>query len=277
MNFSKRHPYLFWEIIGAGLLLADLAFAFVSFMCEFGEWCYPVIAFSGIGAMSFMVISPLIVYAKRRKLIPDGDHKELERILFDKIYAVNRVRSRSREGLFAALGFIGFFVCFFGVYLLGEYVSIVLGLVSLILTLAMPFLMLICSRKLALKDFYKAPEGEKLIDFLIPGDVGKFIEDTVDDTNPPAVVVATDMPEMFWNFFYNWLSFYLKNERLELYILPSQEPRRCFASADEEPNDFLYCIPTGQLDISKEKGRMFNLECDIMGALPLSIFYEPEI
>lgn len=47
MNFRERHPYLFWELIGWGLLIADFAFAVISFIHSFGEWIFPVIFFRG--------------------------------------------------------------------------------------------------------------------------------------------------------------------------------------------------------------------------------------
>lgn len=138
--------------------------------------------------------------------------------------------------------------------------------------ITMPFILIIIERKLALKRFYTIPNGKKLIDFSTPEDLTKFLDKTIGETDPPAVVVAAEMPEIFWDFLCNWLNFYLKNERLKLYIIPYSDP--CSdPSLITEANRVLCCIPIEQLDLGKEKGRMFRCECDVMGTAPLSYFW----
>ncbi len=51
MSFAEKHPYLFWQLIGWGILLIDFVFVVIAVFNDFGEWSYPIIVFTFIGAL----------------------------------------------------------------------------------------------------------------------------------------------------------------------------------------------------------------------------------
>ncbi len=38
MSFAEKHPYLFWQLIGWGILLIDFVFVVIAVFNDFGEW-----------------------------------------------------------------------------------------------------------------------------------------------------------------------------------------------------------------------------------------------
>ncbi len=40
MSFAEKHPYLFWQLIGWGILLVDFVFTVIAIFNDFGEWSY---------------------------------------------------------------------------------------------------------------------------------------------------------------------------------------------------------------------------------------------
>ncbi len=40
MSFAEKHPYLFWQLIGWGILLIDFVFVVIAVFNDFGEWSY---------------------------------------------------------------------------------------------------------------------------------------------------------------------------------------------------------------------------------------------
>ncbi len=51
MSFAQKHPYLFWQLIGWGILLVDFVFPVIAIFNDFGEWSYPIMVFTFIGAL----------------------------------------------------------------------------------------------------------------------------------------------------------------------------------------------------------------------------------
>lgn len=70
MSFAKKHPYLFWQLIGWGILLVDFVFTVIAIFNNFGEWSYPIIVFTFIGALFAIIGSPFCLYATRATRVP---------------------------------------------------------------------------------------------------------------------------------------------------------------------------------------------------------------
>lgn len=64
MSFAEKHPYLFWQLISWGILLVDFVFTVIAIFNDFGEWSYPIIVFTFIGALFAIIGSPFCLYAK---------------------------------------------------------------------------------------------------------------------------------------------------------------------------------------------------------------------
>ena len=65
MSFAEKHPYLFWQLIGWGILLIDFVFVVIAVFNDFGEWSYPIIVFTFIGALFLGVVAilPIVLSA----------------------------------------------------------------------------------------------------------------------------------------------------------------------------------------------------------------------
>lgn len=276
MNFRQRHPYLFWQLIGWGIFFADFLFVVVIAMFEvgasikFGEWTYPVIAFTFIAGLFVVAVSPVIVRLTRR-LIPQNNDAYTERLFAGKISALLEVRRGvGISVLTAVLGVSSVIVFMFAAYILGDRVHLALGFACMVLAIISPFLILGIYAKSITRSFFTVKNGEKRVEFTIPADLK-----VLGQTNPRTLIIAGEPSAVLLNFFYNWLKYYLKTERLTLYKISAPDLCHDFQPISQlRYEDVLLCIPAEQLDLTNEKETFFNKECTIMGAIPFSNFVD---
>ena len=272
--FRQNHPYLFWQLIGWGILLADFGFLVAAALCEFGEWSYPVIVFTFIGGLFVVAVSPIIVRLKRRRLVPQNDDAVLEQAISGKISALMNARHGvGFDVLMAVLGFGSVIVFMFAAYILGERVSLALGFACLVLALAAPFVTLSVYSKSVARKFFTVKNGEKRVELTMPESLEQLA-----DKNPRTLVIFGEPSAVLLNFFYNWLSYYIRKEngeRLVLHRIPASELCRCYELANFLGyDDVMLCITEEQLDLTGERLALFRRECDIMSALPFGFFVE---
>lgn len=269
MDFHQRHPYLFWQLIGWGLMVGDFIFLVVCAILEFGEWCYPIIVFAFIFALMAVGASPFIVHFTRKKAVPQNTESYTEKLIRGKIEALQLARKIGHPVLAAFGGFFSLIVFFFAAYYLGEHVHLALGFAAIVMALAAPFIIWGSYSAAMTKRFFTVKNGEKRIEFAPLPDSLR----TLYDENPPTLVISGEPNAVLLNFFYNWLRMYLKTERLTLYRIPAAELCREFLPVSALRHwHILLCIPEGQMELVKEKAALFKRECDIMGALPFSFY-----
>lgn len=274
MNFRQRHPYLFWQLIGWGLMLADAVFLVAAAMLDFGEWCYPVIVFTGLFALMGVIASPFIVHTVYKKAVPQNDHLYTERLIRNKIDAILLARGIGHPVLVAAAAFVSIFVFIFAAYLLGEHVNLALGFVLLALSVASPFIIIGPYSVARTKKFFTVKNGEKRIDFEYVSDLKQLCK-----KDPRTLALVGEPDAVLLNFFYNWLRIYLRTERLTLYKIPAPDLCRDFRPINLlRYENILLCIPEEQLNLpTKEKLMLFMKECDIMGAFPFSFYVVDDV
>lgn len=267
--FRQKHPYLFWQLIGWAVLLADFGFLVLAALADFGEWSYPIIVFTFIGGLFTVAVSPIIVKLSRRRLVPENDDAGLEKVITGKISALMTARRGIARDVIMAVGVFGSVIVFiFAAYILGERVSLALGFACLVLSLTTPLVIIGIYSKTTASRFFKTKNGEKLVELTMPERLEQLA-----DKNPRTLLLAGEPSAVLLNFFYNWLSYYIRGERLVLYKIPAPELCRCYELADFLGyDDVLLCIPEERLDLSGEKLALFRRECDIMSALPFSVF-----
>lgn len=264
MSFYERHPYLFWQFIGWGILLADFGFLVVAALMDFGEWCYPVMVFTFIAGLFTVAASPVILRLKLKRLIPQNQNERSDRFYYNKISEVMAVRrGRSREALAAALVVVSLIGFMFAAYFLGEYVHLALGFASMVMALVTPFLIIGIYSSNTARRFFAVKNGEKLVDITAPPDLRTLGAET------PTLIIIGEPDAVLLNIFRNWLHPYLRGERLTLYRVTAPELCRDYnPSGLLRYQDVLFCIPTAQLDLTNESYALFGRECGIMGALP---------
>ena len=103
MSFAEKHPYLFWQLIGWGILLVDFVFTVIAIFNDFGEWSYPIIVFTFIGALFAFIGSPCCLYAKRATRMPQARSPEEDRAVRSKLTAVAMARKTPQAALLGAL------------------------------------------------------------------------------------------------------------------------------------------------------------------------------
>lgn len=272
MNFHQKHPYLFWQLIGWAVLLADFGFFVVSSLQEFGEWCYPVMVFTFIAGLFAVAVSPILVRLKRRRLIPQNTDTYTEKLFTDKISELMYARRGVSPDVLVAVLFlvspIGFM---FAAFILGIRVNLALGFACMVLALVVPFLIVGIHSKNVVRKFYAVKNGEKRVELTLPAEL-----EALASANPRTLVLAGVPSAVLLNLFYNWLAYYIKEEngeRLVLYKVPAPELCRYYELANFlDYDDVLLCIPEEQLDLTEEKEALFKRECDIMSAFPFSVF-----
>lgn len=272
MRFAQRHPYLFWQLIGWGLMAADFAFLVVSALNNFGEWCYPVIVFTFIGALFAITVSPVIIWFTHRREVPQNSDELLEKAIRAKIGELRRARYGAGSEIIAAIfAFSSIFVFMLAAYFLGEHVHLALGFASMVLALITPFLIVGTYSASVTKKFFTVKSGEKLIDFITPPDLKQL-----GNEDPPTFVIRGEPDAVLLNFFRNWLQPYMHEDRLTMYWVTTPELCRDYRpSSVLEYGDILLCIPTEQLDLTKENEARFRTECDIINAIRFSFLAAP--
>ena len=272
MRFAQRHPYLFWQLIGWGLMAADFGFLVISALNDFGEWCYPIIVFTFIGALFAIAASPVIIRFMRRREVPQNSDEFLEKAIRAKIGELRRARyGAGSEVIAAILAFSSIFVFMFAAYILGDRVHLALGFASMVLALITPFLIIGAYSATVTKKFFTVKNGEKLIDFVTPPDIKQL-----GNEDPPTFVIRGEPDTVLLNFFRNWLQPYMREDRLTMYRITAPELCKNYRpSSVLEYGDILLCIPTEQLYLTKENEARFRTECDIMNAIRFSFLAAP--
>lgn len=264
MSFYQKHPYLFWQLIGWGVLLADFGFLVAAALLDFGEWCYPVMVFTFIAGLFTVAASPVVLRLKFKRLIPQNQNARDDRFFYSKISEVMAVRcGRTREAWAAVLVVVSLLGFMFASFPLVEYVHVVLGFVSMALAFVTPFLIILIHSSSISRRFFAVKNGEKLVDIVPPPDLRTLAGET------PTLIIVGEPGAVLLNIFYNWLHPYLRGERLTLYRVTASELCRDYSpSGFLSYQDVLFLIPTEQLDFTKEKSQIILRECGVMGALP---------
>lgn len=272
MRFAQRHPYLFWQLIGWGLMAADFGFLIVSALNDFGEWCYPIIVFTFIGALFAVTVSPVIIWFTRRREVPHNSDELLEKAIRAKIGELRRARyGAGSEVITAILAFSSIFVFMFAAYILGDRVHLALGFASMVFALITPILIIGLYSASTTKKFFTVKSGEKLIDFITPPDLKQL-----GNEDPPTFIIRGEPDAVLLNFFRNWLQLYMREDRLTMYRITAPELCRDYRpSSVLEYGDILLCISTKQFDLTKENEARFRTECDIMNAIRFSFLAAP--
>lgn len=270
MGFRQKHPYLFWQLIGWGILLADFAFLVIAALREFGEWSYPIIVFTFIAGLFVAAVSPILVWLKRRRLIPQNTDAYTEKLFTDKISELMYARRGvSPDVLVAVLFLVSLIGFMFAAFILGDRVHLALGFACMVLALAVPFLIVGIHSKNVVRKFYAVKNGEKRVELTMPEPLEQLAGE-----NPRTLIIDGEPSDVLLNLFYNWLAYYIKEEnggRLVLYKIPAPELCGCFTPASFlDYRCVLLCIPEEQLDLTGERLALFRRECDIMNALPFS-------
>lgn len=275
----KKHPYLFWELISAGVLMLGFGAFALGAVNEAGEWIYPVLVFSFIAGAALAVSAPIIISYKRKRMIPDSAEKDEEIILRGKVNRIEAVRNakKLKAAMPVIYTFAGFFALIFLAYVLGEYVNILLGLICLGASAAFPPIMIMVNAKLNVKRFYKVEHGEKLIDITEPSDF-----EALRKTNAITLILLKEPSAALLNFLYNWLCDYIYGSRISAHLLSVSDLRLKKSVINEIfcgsfDGKYFLCIPYENLKKNAELGDLaarLKSECEAVFVFPLNTLVE---
>ena len=142
MSFAEKHPYLFWQLIGWGILLIDFVFVVIAVFNAFGEWSYPIIVFPFIGALFAIIGSPCCLYATRATRVPQARSPEEDRAIRNKLTAVAMARKTPQAALLGALVVAAAVVLAGVTYVLGMRGHMLIGFAMMVVMVVVPFVIL---------------------------------------------------------------------------------------------------------------------------------------
>ena len=253
MSFPKRHPYLFWQIIGWSLLLVDFIFVVIAVFNDFGEWCYPIIVFTFIGVLFAIIGSPFLIYFTRKSQVPDTRTSAEERVIRNDITTIVMLRNKAYGTLTGVAAVALVLVLAYVTCILGERGHILPGFISMVFMVVVPCI--VCSQYLAFirKRFMEVPDAAPLVD--VREDY--YLSD-LRRSRIPILPLPTPPSDAMLDFLYNWLHRYLMGDRLALITLTRSDLRRIGivlvdgsigdTEDDIDANAPLIAIPERQLD-----------------------------
>ena len=142
MSFAEKHPYLFWQLISWGILLVDFVFTVIAIFNDFGEWSYPIIVFTFIGALFAIIGSPFCLYATRATRVPQARSPEEDRAIRNKLTAVAMARKTPQAALLGALVVAAAVVLAGVTYVLGMRGHMLIGFAMMVVMVVVPFVIL---------------------------------------------------------------------------------------------------------------------------------------
>ncbi len=277
--FWKKRPYLFWELISAGVLVLGFGAFALGAVNEAGEWIYPVLVFSFIAGAALAVSAPIIISYKRKRMIPDSAEKDEEIILRGKVNRIEAVRNANKlKGAMPVIyTFVGLSAMIILAYVLGEYVNILLGLICLGAAAAVPPIAIVTNVKLNVKRFYKVEHGERFIDIKEPSDF-----EALRKTNAITLILLKEPSAALLNYLYNWLCDYIYGRRISAHLLSVGDLRLKKSVINEIfcgtfDGKYFLCIPCENLKKPAELGDLaarLKRECEAVCVFPLNTLVE---
>lgn len=271
MGFSQRHPYLFWQLVGWGLLLVDFLFVVIAVFNDFGEWCYPIIVFTFIAVLFAIIGSPFFIYFSRRTKDARTRSSAEKRVIRNDITSIVMLRRKPLATLVCMAAIALVIGLAYVTYVLGEYGHILLGFVSMVFMIVIPFV--VGEQYLAFirKRFIVVKNAALYVDV---NDV--YYPSDLRSKRMPILPLPTEPSDAMLDFLYNWLRRYLTGDRLTLISCTYADLYAVGivivdgGTADGlELNGPLIAIPEYQLDLSGANRAQFDKECKALGAFGL--------
>lgn len=271
MSFAEKHPYLFWQLVGWGILLIDFVFVVIAVFNDFGEWSYPIIVFTFIGALFAIIGSPFCLYATRATRVPQARSPEEDRAVRNKVTAVVTARKKPRAAMLGALVVAAVVVLAGVTYVLGMRGHVLLGFVMMVAMVVVPFVILAKYQDVQRRRFMKIAHAAQFVD--VESDLWALYRPDVRQLHGPLMPAPTDYGTAMLDFLYNWLREYMVTGQLTLIQYSANDLRSagCVVVGDDgapldAPDDLFLAIPENQLDLSGDKRKQFEKECRAAGA-----------
>lgn len=125
-----------------GILLIDFVFVVIAVLNDFGEWSYPIIVFTFIGALFAIIGSPCCLYATRATRVPQARSPEEDRAIRNKLTAVAMARKTPQAALLGALVVAAAVVLAGVTYVLGMRGHMLIGFAMMVVMVVVPFVIL---------------------------------------------------------------------------------------------------------------------------------------
>lgn len=244
MKFHKKHPYLFWELIGLAVLFVDFIFMVCMVFLDLeGDAVYATIAFTTIFAGFIILLSPAIIFIKRRK--------SEDSIRYDN-FAEEITFEKNSDGWKAVLVFIISLLVFIAVAGFMCYTGFVI-LIPLAVYAAVA--VYIPWRKHTLSKFYKVKNAERYCE-IIRADDSDFLDRLDKEYTLTALNVGNKPNAELLNFLYNTMNFkgFIKDNKLRIYIFDNNFIRKAYSNLS------LLCILPEDLNLSdkNELSKLFH-------------------
>lgn len=241
MKFPEKHPYLFWELIGFGVIFVDFIFlVFMALLDLKGDTVYLTIVMTAIIGSSIIFLSPAVIFLKRREYKRSGFDNRIEMIMIQK-----------KSGAFLAVFVI---IAMFLVFLIVVGFSCYTGFVIFAPLGIYPSAIIYFSYKKYIRyKFYKVKNTRKYYQFITVDD-SNFL-DTLDKNYTIALYDTSYQPsDEVLDFLYNALNFrgLIKYNKLLVYTICNDRLSEKYNLKTTE-NLNLFCVLPETLNISDKK------------------------
>lgn len=247
MKFVKKHPYLFYELIGFAVLFVDFVFLVIcSLLGAENDAVFAIIVITAIFASSIIFISPAIIFIRRRKS---------ESLKYDNL--ADAIIFKKSDGWKASLAMIISLIVFLVVTGFICYTGFVILTPIGIYAAAAVY---IPWKRHYLSKFYKVKNAEKYCE-IICADGSDFLDRLDKKYTLTAINIGNKPNNELLNFLYNAMNFkgFIKDKKLRVYILDNAFISKNY-SFKTNPELSLLCIIPDDLNLSdkNELSEMFN-------------------
>ncbi len=268
-SFIKNHPYLFFELLGVGLIVVDFAYVFVAALVGIENINYLFIFLIGLIGFLLITLSPLCILIVRnsKKYTAHWDRIIMHLYAMEKGNKLGYIIGFTLVGI-AILAAVAMLV-------VGEEISMLLGIVIFILSFYFDALLFKIYRKSIISKFYKVKNAYEKIRILEVKDTA-FLDELYKDSS---LTFAIKPDVEFLNFIYNWLNNkgLLKEECVNLFVVTGKDIREKYESILIDDNDVLLCIMMGDLSFNEENSKDFSQQRFIVGGRYFDILVDKSI
>lgn len=239
MNFIKKHPYIFFQCLGALILVID--FIYILFNLNNDYISYAFIVLSGMLGFMIIILSPFVI--KRHKQLKDP--KEIEASCLYGYIERWYVKTYGRKKAIVVL--ITMFIIFVG----GTMVLTYCGLPFIAWLLFYPDAFIYYQWKKYVKNnFYKVPKGDKRFKFIKVQNLEFLNSLLIQDGICYRVRISEEMLNFLYNRFYN--ASLLKYNTLTIYVISNKLLNEKYANFEHrvmDDNEYILFILADELNL----------------------------
>ena len=247
-RFRQKHPYLFWQLIGWGILAVAVGFLFLGLVDVHSDFLMLLLVLLVILGSGAIFVSPPIIWCRNRPA-------QEERARTARIFALYSQTHKAVTAIMVIATLL--------LFLAAAGVALRFGLVPLMVLAvypaAIPYLLYTRAMK---RWFYQIPNAEQYChvrDLAAQEELEQF-------TRMPALVFfGVDPDKQFLRFIYHYFEKCgaLKQQEIHLLRVPCSWLRQMYDLSFLEETDHVLCITEAEIHITEDSEVSFQPHCEL--------------